>query len=79
MLFFLLRLGRMRLSFQAHPMQFWTLGTTELPLWMSLSWQLRDTHPFAGLPQQESERRREWAKIPRKVRLGIRRLRNKKF
>ena len=37
---------------------------------------LLDTLPLAGFPKEESERRREWAKIPRKVRLGIRRLHN---
>ena len=35
-----------------------------------------DTLPLAGFPQEESERRREWARIPRRVRLGIRRLHN---
>ena len=31
---------------------------------------------MAGFPKEEFERRREWAEIPRKVRLGIRRLHN---
>ena len=35
-----------------------------------------DTLPLAGFPQEESERRTEWARIPRRVRLGIRRLHN---
>ncbi|CAE7418365.1 GIP [Symbiodinium sp. CCMP2592] len=35
-----------------------------------------DTLPLAGFPKEESERRREWAKVPRRVRLGIRRLHN---
>ena len=35
-----------------------------------------DTLPLAGFPQKESERRREWARRPRQVRLGIRRLHN---
>ena len=35
-----------------------------------------DTLPLAGFLQEESERRREWARIPRRVRLGIRRLHN---
>ena len=35
-----------------------------------------DTLPLTGFPKEESERRREWAKVPRRVRLGIRRLHN---
>ena len=37
---------------------------------------LLDTLPLAGFPKDEAERRREWAKVPRKVRIAIRRLHN---
>ncbi|CAE7200469.1 GIP [Symbiodinium sp. CCMP2592] len=33
-----------------------------------------DTLPLAGFPKEESERRKAWSKVPRRVRLGIRRL-----
>ena len=33
-----------------------------------------DTLPSAGFPKEESERRKAWSKVPRRVRLGIRRL-----
>ena len=37
---------------------------------------LLETLPLAGFPKDEAERRCEWAKIPRRARIAIRRLHN---
>ena len=37
---------------------------------------LLETLPLAGFPKDEAERRREWAKVPRRTRIAIRRLHN---
>ena len=38
--------------------------------------KLLEALPLAGFPKDEAERRREWAKIPRRTRIAIRRLHN---
>ena len=67
---FLLRQGRMRSSNLVLGNRTTFMDEQEL----AEEADFLDTLPLAGFPKEESERRKAWSKVPRRVRLGIRRL-----